>query len=43
MIYALGTMTTALSLTVIGICLGTVLILQRRQAKKGSDAGKGTV
>ena len=42
-IYALGTMTTALSLTVIGICLGTVLLLQRRQAKKGSDAGKGTV
>jgi putative spermidine/putrescine transport system permease protein len=36
-IYALGTMTTALSLTVIGICLDTVLLLQRRQAKKGSD------
>jgi putative spermidine/putrescine transport system permease protein len=42
-IYALGTLTTALSLTVIGISLGTVLLLQRRQAKKGSDAGKGTV
>ena len=42
-IYALGTLTTALSLLVIAICLGTVLWLRSRQAKKGSDAGKGLV
>ena len=42
-IYALGTLTTALSLLVIGVSLGAVLILQRRRAKAGSDAGKGMV
>ncbi|MFO1036883.1 MAG: ABC transporter permease [Geminicoccaceae bacterium] len=42
-IYALGTLTTALSLLVIAISLGSVLWLRSRQAKKGSDAGKGMV
>jgi len=42
-IYALGTLTTALSLLVIGISLGTALLLQRRRARAGSDAGKGMV
>jgi putative spermidine/putrescine transport system permease protein len=40
-IYALGTLTTGLSVAVITICLITVLVLQRRRARLGSDAGKG--
>jgi putative spermidine/putrescine transport system permease protein len=40
-IYALGTLTTALSVAVISICLITVLVLQWRRARHGSDAGKG--
>jgi putative spermidine/putrescine transport system permease protein len=40
-IYALGTLTTALSIAVIATCLLTVLILQRRRARHGTDAGKG--
>jgi putative spermidine/putrescine transport system permease protein len=40
-IYALGTLTTALSFAVISICLITVLLLQWRRARHGSDAGKG--
>jgi putative spermidine/putrescine transport system permease protein len=40
-IYALGTLTTALSLLVIATALGTVLALRARQARRGSDAGKG--
>ena len=39
-IYALGTLTTALSLLVIGVTLGTIVTLRRRQARHGSDAGK---
>jgi putative spermidine/putrescine transport system permease protein len=42
-IYALGTLTTALSLLVIFVSLGTALLLQRRRARAGSDAGKGMV
>ena len=42
-IYALGTLTTALSLLVIGVSLSAVLALRARQARRGSDAGKGTV
>jgi putative spermidine/putrescine transport system permease protein len=42
-IYALGTLTTGLSFLVIGTSLSAVLILHARQAKRGSDAGKGTV
>jgi putative spermidine/putrescine transport system permease protein len=40
-IYALGTLTTGLSVAVIAICLATALVLQRRRARLGSDAGKG--
>jgi putative spermidine/putrescine transport system permease protein len=40
-IYALGTVTTGVSFLVIGLCLGGILLLQRRQKKFGSDAGKG--
>jgi putative spermidine/putrescine transport system permease protein len=40
-LYALGTVTTGISLTVILICLGTAFAIQRRRAAHGSDAGKG--
>jgi putative spermidine/putrescine transport system permease protein len=40
-IYALGTLTTALSFAVIMLCLLSVLLIQRRRARHGSDAGKG--
>ena len=40
-IYALGTLTTGLSFAVIAICLLSVLLIQRRRARHGSDAGKG--
>ena len=42
-IYALGTLTTGLSFLVIGASLTAVLLLRARQARRGSDAGKGTV
>ncbi len=42
-IYALGTVTTGLSFLVIGAALTTVLVLRARQARKGTDAGKGMV
>ncbi|WP_342362680.1 ABC transporter permease [Terrarubrum flagellatum] len=40
-IYALGTATTAVSFLVIGLALTTILLLRRRQARHGSDAGQG--
>ena len=42
-IFALGTLTTAFSLAVIGIFLVTAAILNRRRSRAGSDAGKGLV
>jgi putative spermidine/putrescine transport system permease protein len=39
-IYALGTMTTALSLVVIGTSLIAVLVVRRRRTRYGSDAGQ---
>jgi putative spermidine/putrescine transport system permease protein len=42
-IYALGTLTTALSLVVIGTSLAVLYGLRARQARKGTDAGKGMV
>jgi putative spermidine/putrescine transport system permease protein len=39
-IYALGVMTTALSLVVIGATLIVVMTVARRRAQRGSDAGK---
>ena len=40
-IYALGTVTTGVSFTVIFAALGLIVMLRRRQARRGSDAGKG--
>jgi putative spermidine/putrescine transport system permease protein len=42
-IYALGTLTTAVSFAVIASALAAILVLRRRQARLGSDAGKGMV
>jgi putative spermidine/putrescine transport system permease protein len=42
-IYALGTVTTAISLLVILTTLSIVLLMQRRRRRLGSDAGKGLV
>ncbi|MFZ2007732.1 MAG: ABC transporter permease [Stellaceae bacterium] len=39
-IYALGAATTGLSLLVIGVALAAVMIVRRRRARFGSDAGK---
>ena len=39
-IYALGAMTTGLSLLVIGACLLAVIAVRRRRDRFGSDAGK---
>jgi len=38
-IYALGTMTTALSLVVIGGCVAAVAVARKRRSRFGSDAG----
>jgi putative spermidine/putrescine transport system permease protein len=40
-IYALGTLTSAVSFLVIAIALAVILILQARQRRHGSDAGQG--
>ena len=42
-IYALGTLTTAVSFTVIALALLGITFLNARQARRGSDAGKGTL
>ena len=42
-IYALGTLTTGVSMLVISTSLVLVLLLRMRRARYGSDAGKGTV
>lgn len=42
-IYALGTVISVVSFTVILVAVLTIRILQRRQAAQGSDAGKGMV
>jgi putative spermidine/putrescine transport system permease protein len=39
-IYALGTVTTAVSFAVIGVALAVILLLQKRQARFGNDSGK---
>lgn len=39
-IYALGTMTTALSLVVIGGCVAVVAVARKRRSRFGSDAGQ---
>lgn len=40
-LYALGTLTTVFSLTLIAAVLVVVTVIQRRRARLGSDAGKG--
>ncbi len=40
-LYALGTLTTLFSLTLVLVVLLTVTLIQRRRARAGSDAGKG--
>jgi putative spermidine/putrescine transport system permease protein len=40
-IFALGTMTTVFSFGIIGVFLVTVLVMNRRRARAGSDAGRG--
>lgn len=42
-IYALGTLTSAVSFIVIFVALFVIQFLQKRQARFGSDAGKGMV
>jgi putative spermidine/putrescine transport system permease protein len=42
-IYALGTLTSAVSFLVIFSALVVILVLQARQRRRGSDAGKGMV
>ena len=42
-IYALGTLTSAVSFLVIFSALAVILFLQARQRRRGSDAGKGMV
>ena len=42
-IYALGTLTSAVSFLVIFLALSVILVLQARQRRHGSDAGKGMV
>ena len=42
-IYALGTVTTGVSLAVIGVALGCLFLVQLRRRRHGSDAGKGLV
>jgi putative spermidine/putrescine transport system permease protein len=42
-IYALGTTTTAISFTVIGLAIIVVLLVQRSRRRHGSDAGAGLV
>jgi putative spermidine/putrescine transport system permease protein len=42
-IYALGTVISAVSFAVIALALSTIHLVNKRQAAKGSDAGKGLV
>ncbi len=42
-LYALGTLTTAVSFLIIGISFSTIAFLERRRRRHGSDAGQGMV
>ncbi|TDH36242.1 ABC transporter permease [Pseudohoeflea suaedae] len=42
-IFALGTLTTVFSFLIIGVFLLTVIVANKRRARRGSDAGKGLV
>ena len=42
-LYALGTVTTGVSLLIIGVCLTLITLSQRRRLRHGTDAGAGMV
>jgi putative spermidine/putrescine transport system permease protein len=42
-LYALGTVTTAVSFAIIALCLGVIVFVQRRRLRHGTDAGSGMV
>ncbi len=42
-LYALGTLTTAVSLLIIGISFSAIAMIERRRRQHGSDAGQGMV
>ena len=42
-LYALGTLTTFVSLSLIAICFGVIVILEKRKKKFGDDSGKGLI
>ncbi|NKC10717.1 MAG: ABC transporter permease subunit [Gammaproteobacteria bacterium] len=42
-LYALGTVTTGVSLLIIGVSLTAITLVQRRRLRHGSDAGAGLV
>ncbi len=42
-LYALGTLTTAVSFLMIGISFSAIALLERRRRRRGSDAGQGMV
>ena len=42
-LYALGTLTTAVSFLIIGISFSTIAFLERRRRRHGSDAGQGMI
>jgi putative spermidine/putrescine transport system permease protein len=42
-LYALGTVTTAVSFLIIGLCVGVITLLQRARLRHGTDAGAGMV
>ena len=42
-LYALGTLTTIFSLSLVVLVILSVTIMQRRRARNGSDAGRGLV
>ena len=42
-LYALGTVTTAVSFLIIGLSLAIISVIQRRRLRHGSDAGRGMV
>ena len=42
-LYALGTLTTFVSFSIIAICFGVIVILEKRKKKFGDDSGKGLI
>ena len=42
-LYALGTLTTFVSFSIIAICFGVIVTLEKRKKKFGDDSGKGLI